>query len=84
MDFIPVIDMARTGANITKIRSEAGISVKQLQAILGFATPQAIYKWQQGKTLPTIDNLAVLASVCGVRMDDVIVFRDPLPNSITA
>ena len=54
--------------------AEAGrISVKDLQDIFGFATPQAIYKWQQGVALPTIDNLVVLAAVLQVRLDDILV-----------
>lgn len=84
MDRIPVIDMAKTGANIARIRTQAGISVKELQTVLGFATPQAIYKWQQGKTLPTIDNMAALACICRVRIDDIIVFCDTRRNGITA
>ena len=48
------------------------MSVKDLQDIFGFATPQAIYKWQQGAALPTIDNLVVLAAVLQVRLDDIL------------
>ena len=70
---MPVIDMARTGQNIGRLRKQAGLSVKDLQDIFGFATPQAIYKWQQGVALPTIDNLVVLAAVLQVRMDDIVV-----------
>ena len=70
---LPVIDMARTGQNIGRLRKQAGLSVKDLQDIFGFATPQAIYKWQQGVALPTIDNLVVLAAVLQVRMDDILV-----------
>ena len=70
---LPVIDMVRTGQNIGKLRKQAGLSVKDLQDIFGFATPQAIYKWQQGVALPTIDNLVVLAAVLQVRMDDILV-----------
>ena len=70
---MPVIDMIRTGQNIGKLRKQAGLSVKDLQDIFGFATPQAIYKWQQGVALPTIDNLVVLAAVLQVRMDDILV-----------
>ena len=43
------------------------------QDIFGFATPQAIYKWQKGTAMPTIDNLIVLAMVFRVKMDDIIV-----------
>ena len=70
---MPVIDMVRTGQNIGRLRKQAGLSVKDLQDIFGFATPQAIYKWQQGVALPTIDNLVVLAAVLQVRLDDILV-----------
>ena len=70
---LPVIDMVRTGQNIARLRKQAGLSVRDLQDVFGFATPQAIYKWQQGAALPTIDNLVVLAAVLQVRLDDILV-----------
>ena len=70
---LPTIDMIRMGQNIAKLRRQAGLSVRDLQDIFGFATPQAIYKWQQGVALPTIDNLVVLAAVLQVRLDDILV-----------
>ena len=70
---LPVIDMVKTGQNIGRLRKQAGLSVRDLQNIFGFATPQAIYKWQQGVALPTIDNLVVLAAVLQVRLDDILV-----------
>lgn len=73
---IPTIDMVKTGQNINRLRKLAGVSVKDLQAVFGFATPQAIYKWQHGTTLPTIDNMLVLASVLGVRIDDILVVSE--------
>ena len=74
---LPVIDMVRTGQNIGRLRKQAGLSVRDLQDIFGFATPQAIYKWQQGAALPTLDNLVVLAAVLQVRLDDILVITDP-------
>ena len=70
---IPFIDIAATGRNIDRLRIEAGLSVKNMQMVFGFATPQAIYKWIHGTALPTIDNLVILASILGVTMDDIIV-----------
>ena len=57
---IPAIDMVATGRNIMKLRKAAGLSVREIQNIFGFTTPQAIYKWQHGTAMPTIDNLVVL------------------------
>ena len=74
---LPVIDMVKTGQNIGRLRKQAGLSVRDLQDIFGFATPQAIYKWQQGAALPTLDNLVVLAAVLQVRLDDILVITDP-------
>ena len=70
---IPAIDMAKTGQNIVRLRKRAGLTVRDLQDAFGFGTPQAIYKWQQGLALPTIDNLVVLAALLGVTIDDILV-----------
>ena len=69
----PTINLVATGQNIVRLRKAAGLSVKDLQDIFGFATPQAIYKWQKGTAMPTIDNLVMLAMVFRVKMDDIIV-----------
>lgn len=71
---LPTIDMVRTGQNIMKLRTEAGLSVRQLQELFGFSTPQAIYKWQHGTALPTVDNLVVLSEVFGVHIDEILVY----------
>ena len=81
---LPVIDMIATGRNITKLRQNAGLSVRDLQIFFGFATPQAIYKWQRGVALPTIDNLVVLAKILGVTMDEIIVVGLPGESRKTA
>ena len=73
---IPMIDMIRTGQNINRLRKIAGVSVKDLQDVFGFNSPQAIYKWQHGTALPTIDNMVVLARVLGVRIDEILVLTD--------
>ena len=70
------VDIMKTGSNIKTLRNAAGLTVKELQCELGFSTPQAIYKWQRGDSMPTIDNLAVLASVFGVRIDDIVAVKD--------
>ena len=72
MNCIPTINMAKTGQNILTLRKQRGLSVRDLQQVLGFATPQAIYKWQHGDTLPTVDNLVVLAAVFRVPVDDIL------------
>ena len=81
---LPTIDMIRTGKNINRLRKQANLSVKDLQNIFGFATPQAIYKWQQGAALPSIDNLVVLAAVLQVSLDDILVVNTVILMQIGA
>ena len=69
---IPVVDLKRTGQNILVLREQQGISVKELQQMLGFATPQAIYKWQHGVCLPTVDNLVALSVIFSVPVDSIL------------
>ena len=68
-----MIDLIATGQNIKNLRVSAGISVRDLQNIFGFTNPQSIYKWQNGDSMPTVDNLVILASVLGVSVDEIIV-----------
>lgn len=84
MNPIPVINMAATGQNIIRLRKNAGVTVKTIQNALGFSTPQAIYKWQNGMAMPTIDNLVALAAILNVTIDEIIVCQDPFLNALTA
>ena len=72
----PTIDLMRTGANIVRLRKAAGLTVHDMQMVFGFNSPQAIYKWQNGAALPTVDNLIVLAALLHVRIDDILITDD--------
>lgn len=69
----PVIDVVATGHNIRRLRMMRGLSVKDLQNYFGFNDPRAIYKWQSGESLPTVDNLYALSRILGVSMDQILV-----------
>ena len=70
---IPVVNPKQTGANIKKLRQGRGLTVADLQTVFGFASPQAIYKWQTGDSMPSLDNLVILSSILGVTMDQLVV-----------
>ena len=72
---IPIIDMYATGQNIVRLRESARLSVNDLQEKLKLASSQAIYRWQRGETIPSIDNLIILADIFGVTVDEIIVRR---------
>ena len=69
----PVIDLVATGSNILRLRKERGLSVRDLQRYFGFEEPRAIYKWQKGETLPTVDNLYALGALLNTPMEGILV-----------
>lgn len=70
---IPTINVEETGMQIDMLIHESEYSVRDISEKLGFETPQAIYKWMQGKTLPKLDNLVALAAILKVSVDDILV-----------
>ena len=78
----PVIDPVATGANICRLRKDRGLTVRDLQHYFGFEEPQAIYKWQRGKSLPSVDNLYALGALLEVSMDEILVPAVSKPNQI--
>lgn len=73
--FNQVIDVKATGANIRKLREQRSLTVKDVQQFFGFEMPQAVYRWEAGINLPSVDNLYLLAGFFGVKIDDILVPR---------
>ena len=69
----PTINMTATGANIRTLIRTKGLKVADVQNMLGFNTPQAIFKWMRGDCMPTIDNMIIIADMFGCTMDDIVV-----------
>lgn len=78
----PVIDLVATGENIIRLRKARGLTVRDLQSWFGFEEPQAIYKWQKGKSLPTVDNLYALGTLLDVPMEQILVPCKPQLNMV--
>ena len=65
----------RDGEKHNKAQEERWIISKRYTGLLTASTPNAIYKWQNGESLPTLDNLVILAEMLGVSIDEVIVTK---------
>ena len=72
----PKISLKKTGQNIARFMKENNLSVKDIQEAFGFEYPQAVYKWLWGESLPSIDNLVVLALLFKTTIDKIIVIDD--------
>ena len=72
---LPVVNLEKTGNNIKLLMTEKGLSVRKLQDILGFTSPQAIYKWFWGQSLPSVDNLVILSRLLNVSIEDILIIE---------
>lgn len=72
---VPTINMTATGANIKALIKTKGLKVTDVQNILGFNTPQAIFKWMRGDAMPSIDNMVILAHLLDVTVDQIIIIN---------
>ena len=82
----PVIDVAATGENILRLRKERELTVREVQKFFGFEEPTAIYMWQRGENLPSLDNMVALARLFNLPIEDILVLKnsggDPSNDSI--
>ena len=69
----PAIDVLKTGQNIKRIMNLKGLTVKDIQGFLHLNSPQGIYHWFVGKSMPTLDNLYALSELFHLPMDFLII-----------
>ena len=67
------VDMIETGRNIARLRKINGLTIKDIQDAMGFNTPQAIYKWMRGESIPSVDNLVILSDLFDTAIDEILV-----------
>ena len=70
----PVIDLPAIGESIRTIRVNQGVAVQELAEYLGLASVQAIYKWQSGQSLPSVDHLFAMS----------VLFEVPIINNFNS
>ncbi|MBQ9443447.1 MAG: helix-turn-helix transcriptional regulator [Lachnospiraceae bacterium] len=73
MNSYPMINMKETGKRIKDLRKENKLKVDDIVEYMGFESQQAVYKWQRGESLPTVDNLYALSRLFGTTMDEILV-----------
>ena len=76
-----MIDQEETGQNIQHLMHRKGLKVRDIQEACGLEKPQAVYKWIHGQSLPSIDNLLILAKIFGSTVEGILATsEDALPH----
>lgn len=66
-----MINAIDIGNKISIEREKLGISQTELSQLV-YVTPQAISKWENGQSIPSIEVLAMLTKLFGVSVDDLL------------
>lgn len=86
----PVLNTREVAANLKRMRKERSITVMQVAEFMGFTSPQAVYKWERGDCMPTLDNIFALSRLFDTTIDILITARreedesSPLPLFLRA
>ena len=67
------INMEATGANIRRLVKASGYSVRDIMAITGISTEQAVYKWFRGESIPAIETMLILSNALGIEIRELLV-----------
>ena len=66
------INVEKTGEKLKLITREKGYDVRDLMTLTGFSS-QAIYKWFNGRSLPSTDTLVVLSKALDMEIIELLV-----------
>ena len=68
----PTINKKETGVNLRRIMDMRGVKSKDIQEYLGFGCVQSVYRWLDGVSMPTVDNLYAISKMLQVPMDSIV------------
>ena len=63
------IKQEETGKRIKQLLQDHGYKVKDIQGAMGFETPQVVYKWLSGKSLPSLENFVILSRLLNTSIE---------------
>lgn len=69
-----IIDLEATGKNIRTFMKITGYTARELEKLMG-CTQMAFFNWQEGKNLPSYDNLLRLAGILKAPLEKIVVFK---------
>ncbi|MEQ2563143.1 helix-turn-helix transcriptional regulator [Ventrimonas sp. CLA-AP-H27] len=68
----PNLDLKQSGDLLRYRIRKSGYSVRDIQDYLFLSCPQPVYRWFQGKALPSVDHLYALSRLLGVHMEELL------------
>lgn len=69
------IDRKATGGRLKKLLQERDMKAADLKRLLGLENHQPVYKWLNGKSLPSLEHLCRIAEILETSVEDILVYR---------
>lgn len=76
-----MLDLKGIGENIKRIRIRNNMSQEELATKL-YVSRQAISSWEIAKSIPTLDNIAMLKDIFNVSIDDLLLISKDISNNV--
>lgn len=73
MDQFPMINKNETAKRFELLMKWNHLQPKDLQAYLGLACVQTVYRWIEGTNIPSVDHLYALSKLFHVNLDDMLI-----------
>ena len=73
MKYYPSINIQATGRRIRELRKQNNLRVEDVIEYLGLVSEQAVYKWQRGECMPTLDNMYALSILFNTTIEEIII-----------
>lgn len=70
-----VVDATQTAINLKALRKQHNLSTYQLANLLGISRPP-IYRWENGRHVPTVDHLILLSELYEVPIDAIVARKE--------
>ena len=70
--YMAELDVDATAKLIREYMMALDLKVADISRNMGFDAPQAVYKWLNGSSMPSLSNLYRLSVLFGVRVDDLL------------
>lgn len=66
------INHEKTGQRIRELRKASGFTVNQIAEMLE-TSEVAVYKWQNGSAIPSLENMLILSRIFEVPIEEIVV-----------
>lgn len=70
------ISKKETGKKLRKEMLKRGLTVRDIQNALALESPQAVYKWLNGKALPSLENMLIIGRLFQMPLEQLLIQED--------